>query len=295
MTLAHVMGMPCRGERAGARAGRRSDRLGPRGRREVYGRGVRRLAAGARMTTMPATAGRAEQTRARYPDDEGYVERDGVRVFYEVYGSGEPTILLCPPGRSSTRGTGRCRSRTSPATPACVTFDRRGNGRSDRPAGRRGLRRAEFAADALAVLDAAGTEHAVVVGLSAGALWGAAARRRASRAGRRPRCSSAAAAAVRAEHAARASTSVRRAARDRRGLGEVQPPLLAARTTATSSSSSSAQVFTEPHSTKQIEDCVGWGLETTPETLAADLSRPPAARPADVHAASASASRAPCW
>ena len=37
-----------------------------------------------------------EQTRARYPDDSGYVERDGVRVFYEVYGSGEPTFLLLP-------------------------------------------------------------------------------------------------------------------------------------------------------------------------------------------------------
>ena len=30
-----------------------------------------------------------------------------------------------------------------------------------------------------------------------------------------------------------------------------------------------AQVFTEPHSTKPIEDCVGWGLETTAETLVA--------------------------
>ena len=29
-----------------------------------------------------------------------------------------------------------------------------------------------------------------------------------------------------------------------------------------------SQVFTEPHSTKPIEDCVGWGLETTGETLA---------------------------
>ena len=28
-------------------------------------------------------------------------------------------------------------------------------------------------------------------------------------------------------------------------------------------------MFTEPHSTKPIEDCVGWGLETTPETLVA--------------------------
>ena len=26
-----------------------------------------------------------------------------------------------------------------------------------------------------------------------------------------------------------------------------------------------SQMFTEPHSTKQIEDCVGWGLETTPD------------------------------
>jgi hypothetical protein len=27
-------------------------------------------------------AQRAEQSRARYPDEEGYVERDGVRTFY---------------------------------------------------------------------------------------------------------------------------------------------------------------------------------------------------------------------
>ena len=27
-------------------------------------------------------------------------------------------------------------------------------------------------------------------------------------------------------------------------------------------------MFPEPHSTKQIEDCVGWALETDPETLA---------------------------
>jgi len=26
-------------------------------------------------------------------------------------------------------------------------------------------------------------------------------------------------------------------------------------------------MFTEPHSTKQIEDCIGWGLETTGEDL----------------------------
>ena len=34
-----------------------------------------------------------------------------------------------------------------------------------------------------------------------------------------------------------------------------------------------SQMFTEPHSTKPIEDCVGWGLETTAETLVAAESR----------------------
>ena len=29
-----------------------------------------------------------------------------------------------------------------------------------------------------------------------------------------------------------------------------------------------AQCVTEPHSSKQIEDCVAWALETSPETLA---------------------------
>ena len=46
------------------------------------------------MTTIDVPAGAREQTRARYPDEEGYVERDGVRVFWEVYGAGEPTIHL---------------------------------------------------------------------------------------------------------------------------------------------------------------------------------------------------------
>lgn len=44
-----------------------------------------------------------EQSRARYPDHEGDIERDGVRVHFEVYGEGTPTILLplqavTPPG-----------------------------------------------------------------------------------------------------------------------------------------------------------------------------------------------------
>ena len=39
-----------------------------------------------------------------------------------------------------------------------------------------------------------------------------------------------------------------------------------------------SQVFTDPHSTKQIEDAVGWGKETSPETLIATAAGPGARR-----------------
>ena len=35
-------------------------------------------------------------TVAREPDEDGFVERAGVKVHYEVYGEGGPTILLLP-------------------------------------------------------------------------------------------------------------------------------------------------------------------------------------------------------
>ncbi len=34
--------------------------------------------------------------RARYPDIEGHVVRDGVQLGYEIFGSGEPIVLLLP-------------------------------------------------------------------------------------------------------------------------------------------------------------------------------------------------------
>ena len=45
---------------------------------------------------MIVAAPAREQTRARYPDEEGFVEREGVRIFWERYGEGEPTILFLP-------------------------------------------------------------------------------------------------------------------------------------------------------------------------------------------------------
>src|SRR3954464_15912760 len=114
--------------------------------------------------TEPATH---EQTRARYPDESGYVERDGVRSYYEVYGSGEPTVLLLPTWSIIHSRHWKMQIPYLARHCRVVTFDGRGNGRSDRP--ERGYEAHEFAADALAVMAATDTERAVLVSLSLGA------------------------------------------------------------------------------------------------------------------------------
>src|SRR5205085_1561534 len=112
-----------------------------------------------------------EQTRARYPDAEGYVEREGVRIFYEVYGDGEPTVLLMPTWSIIHSRHWKAQIPYLARHFRVVTFDGRGNGRSDRPRGVAPYVEAEFAADALAVMDATATDKAVCVSLSCGALW----------------------------------------------------------------------------------------------------------------------------
>jgi pimeloyl-ACP methyl ester carboxylesterase/predicted glycosyltransferase len=112
------------------------------------------------MTTLLSTP---EQSRARYPDEEGYVERDGVRVFWERYGEGEPTILLPPTWEIVHSRFWKCQIPYLARHGRVVTFDPRGNGGSDRPDGYDAYVRREFAEDALAVLDAAGVDRAVVV------------------------------------------------------------------------------------------------------------------------------------
>ncbi len=209
-----------------------------------------------------------EQTRARYPDESGYVERDGVRVHYEVYGSGEPTFLLLPTWSIIHSRQWKGQIPFLAREHRVVTFDGRGNGRSDRPSEPAAYDEREFAADALAVLDATATGRAAIVGYSLGAQRGL---------------------ILAAEHPERVEAAIfvgpsypgggrpldERARftwedeldtdegwakynkhfwlRDYRGFVEFF----------------FSRIFREPHSTKQIEDCVGWALETTPEMLVA--------------------------
>ena len=103
--------------------------------------------------------------RAREPDLLGDVDRDGVPIHYEVFGSGATTVLLM--------GTfpvvdGRQWKAQVPYLARhfrVVTVDSRGNGLSGRPAGPTAHSDEINAADAAAVLDATGTASAFVVAL----------------------------------------------------------------------------------------------------------------------------------
>src|SRR2546430_17119246 len=71
--------------------------------------------------------------RARYPDQEGYVERKGVKTHYELFGQGEPTILLVPSSPIVHSQQWKAQVPYLARHFRVLTFDGRGNGRSDRP------------------------------------------------------------------------------------------------------------------------------------------------------------------
>jgi pimeloyl-ACP methyl ester carboxylesterase/predicted glycosyltransferase len=126
------------------------------------------------MTIAVATEARREdeQTRARYPDEEGFVERDGVSVFWESYGSGDQTILFLPTWTLVHSRVWKAQIPYFARHFRVVCFDPRGNGRSDRPTKPSAYDEREFAQDAVDVLDACGVDRAVCVALSTGAQRG---------------------------------------------------------------------------------------------------------------------------
>jgi pimeloyl-ACP methyl ester carboxylesterase len=213
-----------------------------------------------------------EQTRARYPDESGYVEREGVRLHYEVYGSGSPTILLLPTWSIIHSRQWKMQIPYLARHYRVLTLDGRGSGRSDKPKGAEAYADKEFVADAVAVMDATTTEQAVLVGFSH---------------------SGATAIQLAAAHPERALGAL--------VIGPALPlgqPLAERvrysfddvldtdegwakynrhywqRDYAGFVEFFMTEMFPEPHSTKQIEDAVGWGLENDPDTLTLTVGNP---------------------
>jgi len=110
--------------------------------------------------------------RARLPDHSGHATADdGVRLAYDVYGHGEPTLLFLPsaPIVHSRQWKGQVpyfsrRYRV-------ITYDGRGNGLSDRPTTPEAYHDDRMTSDIAAVMDATATERAVLVGLCVDGVW----------------------------------------------------------------------------------------------------------------------------
>src|ERR671935_1740423 len=110
--------------------------------------------------------------RALRPEREGFVERDGIRVHYELFGSGERTLVLLPPWSIVSSRHWKFQVPYLAHHFRIVTFDGRGNGLSDRNTAPEAYSDSEFAADTLAVMEASGTERAVLITFSSGARCG---------------------------------------------------------------------------------------------------------------------------
>src|ERR1700677_718705 len=207
--------------------------------------------------------------RARYPDAEGFIERDGVKVGYEVFGAGEPTILLLTSWAIVHARQWKFQVPYLARRFRVITVEGRGNGRADRPKAAEAYLDREYVDDAVAVLDAIGVDQAVIVGLSMGG------RHALQLAAWYPERAAGVVAFGAAlpwplppdfdepkdgyEGWGKANRHYWLA--DYRGWGEFFM----------------SQGFTARHSIKQREDGVGYGLETTAETLL--LTAPAAAAP----------------
>jgi hypothetical protein len=85
------------------------------------------------LSTNERRRRRARPIRARYPDQEGFVERGDVRIFYEVFGTGEPTVLLLPTWSIIHSRLWKAQVPYLARHCPVITFDGRGNGQSSRP------------------------------------------------------------------------------------------------------------------------------------------------------------------
>jgi pimeloyl-ACP methyl ester carboxylesterase len=216
-----------------------------------------------------------EQSRARYPDKQGFVVRAGARLFYEVYGEGEQTVALLPTWSIAHSRAWRAQIPYLSRHFRVLTFDGLGNGKSDRSQDPRRYDVESFVDDALAVMDETGTEGAVLAAHSRGAQW---------------------ALTLAANHPQRAAAVVCIAPTYPLSRRSVWRLLLHPRVKSLfyrrqlvyrwwgrmnahhwrASYGDFAEWFArrcvgEPHSTKLIEDAVAWAHETEPETLIATI------------------------
>ena len=110
--------------------------------------------------------------RAREPDVTGTATSgDGVKIAYETFGTGDPTIVMLPSTPIIHSRQWKAQVPYLARHFRVVTYDGRGNGRSDRPTDVASYAGDRYLEDPRAVMDATATDRAVLVGLCGDAVW----------------------------------------------------------------------------------------------------------------------------
>ncbi len=204
--------------------------------------------------------------RAKLPSEEGFVDRNGVKIHYELYGSGPTTMIFPPPWSIVHARVFKAQIPYFSDRFRCITFDPRGNGLSDRPDEVAAYSLDNFIDDILAVMDATNAGQSIVVGLSASGIHGC---------------------VLAAHHPERVKAAILFGSAATVGTGY---PYMLPQHFMTRQETFDGwnkynrdywltnypefaehfirHIFTEPHSTKQIEDGVEWAIETTGAVLA---------------------------
>ncbi|MPZ54512.1 MAG: alpha/beta fold hydrolase [Acidimicrobiia bacterium] len=207
--------------------------------------------------------------RARQPDRQGYIDRQDVKVGFDVYDNHAPTVLLLPTWAIIHSRHWKGQIAYLARHFRVVVIEGRGNGRSDRPTDPTLYNDNEHIADFIAVLDETSTERAVVAGVSQGGhLAGVFA-------GLHPERVDGAvliapATSLTPPHPERVAYKWGEKLDTREGWAKHNqhywlsnyPDFV---------DFFFSQIFREPHSTKQHEDSVGWALETDGEVLGATV------------------------
>src|SRR5215218_9136333 len=204
--------------------------------------------------------------RAKLPDERGYVDRGGVRIYYEIYGDGPQTMLFVPPWSIVDSRIYKAQLPYFSERFRCITYDGRGNGKSDRPEGVKSYSLDNYVADLLAVMDATGAGNAILVGLSFGGML---------------------ASVLAAHHPDRVKAAI--LVGTVASIGPASYPYLANRHFEAKREQFEGwdkfnrehwladypdfaehfirNIHSDPHSTKQIEDGIGWAADTTGPVL----------------------------
>jgi pimeloyl-ACP methyl ester carboxylesterase len=225
------------------------------------------------MARIAAPPPRAEPGRARLPDQSDVaLAPDGIHLGFDVYGSGDPTVVLMPsaPIIHSRQWKGQVPYLSRYYR--VVTYDGRGNGRSDRPVVPEAYHDDRFVGDLETIMDATDTDRAVLVGLCIDSVWRSI-RFAASNPDRVagivafgigvPRIAPA------QPHYVASSATFDDALPTTEGWAKMNRHHWL-RDYADFAEFFFTEITSEPHSTKAIEDAVGWALDGSVEAMLAE-------------------------